>query len=230
VTRRRLLIPAAAATVAAALALTGCGGGGGGSADVQTAAAPVDASIPVASGATADQSAALAIADLGAVGPATAHGETLGGLGEFGTPHDAFRQQVSAQAPADTSTTSTTSTTPSGPTGATGTPVPPATPTTPGTTTAPAPTEPVQSPVALQADFDISGEPVEAREGDAIPPETQQFTVKTISAGEVVLQLNGGLLPDGSDTITLKEGRSITLFNATAGHNYRIKLVDVHTV
>jgi hypothetical protein len=191
----------------------------------------VDASIPVASGATADQSAALAIADLGAVGPATAHGGTLGGLAEFGTPHDAFLQQVSAQAPADTSTTSTT---PTGPTGATGTPVPPATPTTPGTPgtpgTTPAPTEPVQSPVALQADFDIPGEPVEAREGDAIPPETQQFTVKTISAGEVVLQLNGGLLPDGSDTITLKEGRSITLFNATAGHNYRIKLVDVHTV
>jgi hypothetical protein len=227
VTRRRLLIPAAAATVAAALALTGCGGGGGGSADVQTAAAPVDASIPVASGATADQSAALAIADLGAVGPAAAHGGTLGGLAEFGTPHDAFLQQVSAQAPADTSTTSTT---PGAPTGATGTPVPPTTTTTPGTPTAPAPTEPVQSPVALQADFDISGEPVEAREGDAIPPETQQFTVKTISAGEVVLQLNGGLLPDGSDTITLKEGRSITLFNATAGHNYRVKLVDVHTV
>jgi hypothetical protein len=108
--------------------------------------------------------------------------------------------------------------------------VPPATGTTPTAPTAPGPAEPIQSPVALQADFDISGEPVEAREGDAIPPETQQFTVKTISAGEVVLQLNGGLLPDGSDTITLKEGKSITLFNATAGHNYRIKLVDVHTV
>jgi hypothetical protein len=229
VTRRRLLIPAAAATVAAALALTGCaGGGGGGSADAPAATAPVDTSIPVASGATADQSAALAIADLGAIGSATSDGATLGGLGEFGTPHDAFRQQVSSQAPADTSTTSTT---PSGPTGVTGTPVPPATGTTPTTPTAPgAPAEPVQSPVALQADFDISGEPVEAREGDAIPPETQQFTVETIRAGEVVLQLNGGLLPDGSDTITLKEGKSITLFNATAGHNYRIKLVDVHTV
>jgi hypothetical protein len=112
----------------------------------------------VASGATADQSAALAIADLGAVGSATSDGATLGGLGEFGTPHDAFRQQVSSQAPADTSTTSTT---PSGPTGVTGTPVPPVTgtaPTAPATPTAPgAPAEPVQSPVALQADFDISG-------------------------------------------------------------------------
>ena len=66
-----------------------------------------------------------------------------------------------------------------------------------------------------------------AREGDSIPPETQQFLVKTVLASEVVLELSGGLLPDGTDTVTLKEGEAITLYNATAKRSYRIKLVDV---
>ena len=69
-----------------------------------------------------------------------------------------------------------------------------------------------------------------AREGDAIPPDTQQFVVERIDASSVVLKLEGGLLPDGTDTVELKEGDAISLFNATAGRSYRIKLVDVRTV
>ena len=33
--------------------------------------------------------------------------------------------------------------------------------------------------------------------------------------------------PDGTDTVTLKEGEAITLYNATAKRSYKIKLVDV---
>jgi len=100
----------------------------------------------------------------------------------------------------------------------------PATPTTPG----PDPgAPPAQSPRALEADFDISGEPVVAREGDAIPPDTQQFEVQSILVDRVVLKLVGGLLPDGTDSVTLAEGESITLYNTTAQRGYKLKLVDI---
>ena len=85
----------------------------------------------------------------------------------------------------------------------------------------------MQNPRAMEADFDVSGEPVVAREGDAIPPDTQQFIVQTIGTTTVTLELSGGLLPDGTDTVDLDEGESITLYNATAKRSYKIKLVDV---
>lgn len=69
-----------------------------------------------------------------------------------------------------------------------------------------------------------------AQEGDAIPPDTQQFIVSRIGANTVTLTLSGGLLPDGSDKVTLREGESITLFNATAKRSYKVKLVDVRAV
>lgn len=80
---------------------------------------------------------------------------------------------------------------------------------------------------SMEADFDVSGEPVVAHEGDAIPPDTQQFTVETIGASEVLLKLNGGLLPDGTDTVTLSEGEKVTLYNSTAKKTYQLKLVDI---
>ena len=81
-----------------------------------------------------------------------------------------------------------------------------------------------------EADFDIGGEPVVARVGDAIPPETQQFTVDRISLGSVVLKLNGGLLPDGSDTVTLKEGASLTLVNQTSRVTYKLRLLEIRKI
>ena len=239
--KRRHLV-SAAAVAATALLLAGCGGGGGGSSaggDVASA----DTSIPVASGVGADQSATLAISALGtagAVDPAAA-GQTLAGYDSFGSPHDAFAQQVKdttgagsgseantgATIPADTPINTDplvavpggTPTTQTGGTGTAG-----------GGTSDPSAGAPVQNPRALEADFDISGEPVVAREGDAVPPDTQQFIVDTIGATQVTLKLSGGLLPDGSDTVTLKVGESITLYNATAKRSYRIKLVDVQAV
>lgn len=229
-TRRHLV--SAAAVAASALLIAGCGGGGGGASAQGDVPAP-DTSLPIASGAGTDESASLAIASLGspgAVDPASLP-KTLAGYDSFGAPHDAFAQQVT-----DSSS--------SGSEPDTGTPLPADTPintdplvATPGDTTTttggtadPSTGAPVQSPRALEADFDISGEPVVAREGDAIPPDTQQFVVETIGATQVTLKLSGGLLPDGSDTVTLKEGESITLYNATAKRSYKIKLVDVRAV
>jgi len=238
VIRRNLT--AAAAAVAAAALLAGCGGGGGGG-DAQGDIPPPSAALPVATGVGADQSASQAIAALGAPGGVAVDevGATLAGYDSFGTPHDAFAQQVDPNASADGATTDAPTIpadTPingdpliavpdpaaggAGAGGANGGP----------TTTDPGAGAPIQNPLSLEADFDVSGEPVVAREGDAIPPDTQQFVVKTVSATSVVLELSGGLLPDGSSTVTLDEGESITLYNATAKRSYRIKLVDVRRV
>jgi hypothetical protein len=234
--RRHLGMAAGAASLA--LLLAGCagGGGGGGSAD-ESADAPLPAAtMPVASGAGPAESASLAIAALGAPGSVdtSAAGATLTGFDRFGTPHDAFGQQVDTTAssgseaiageapalPADTPIN-----------GDPLVPVPAGTGAVPSDPAAdPSAGVPVQNPVALEADFDISGEPVVAREGDAIPPDTQQFVVERILSDEVVLKLSGGLLPDGTDTVTLSEGESITLYNATAKRSYKLKLVDVRVV
>jgi hypothetical protein len=237
VTRRN---GAAAAALALALALAaGCGGGGGGdSADAGDAAPPVPA-VPVATGASPAESATQAIAALGVPGAVEpgAVGASLAGFETFGAPHDAFAQQVRDGSGSGSEATAGAGPPPGPPPingdplvampGGTGS-IPTGPGGEPGTGAVPPGEQPpVQSPVAYEADFDISGEPVVAREGDAIPPDTQQFVVDRVAAGEVTLKLSGGLLPDGTDSVTLKVGESITLFNATAGRTYRIKLVAV---
>ncbi len=233
---RRHHIAAIAAAAATAALLAGCGGGGGGG-DAQGDVPPPDASLPVASGAGPEQSAALAISALGSPGAVdpSAAGQKLAGYDSFGNPHDAFDQQVSestsASSEPDTAAAIPADTPINGdplvavPAG--GVPTTPASGGADPATADPGAGAPVQSPRALEADFDISGEPVVAQEGDSIPPDTQQFLVKTVLATQVVLELSGGLLPDGTDTVTLKEGESITLYNATAKRSYKIKLVDV---
>lgn len=244
--RRR--IAAIIAPLAAAGALAGCGGGGGGG-DAAAPAAPDTASASsnfVSQGVSADQSAAQAIQALGNPGAvdATRAGETVGGYDDFGTPKDIFVQQVKDATAGGAGGTNGAETAPgaipgvptvSPPYGTpSNTPVPPGTPGVPGATpTTPAtgvPGVPTSTPNSLEADFDVSGEPVVAREGDAIPPDTQQFTVKAIGSKTVTLQLNAGLLPDGKDTIALSKGESITLFNQTAQQKYKIKLVDIRSV
>ncbi len=237
---RRAGIALAAAATAVALALAGCGGGGGGgdTADTGGGAPPGQADIPPAQGAAPEESASLAVGSLGeppAVAPAE-RGQTLSGFDEFGTPQDAFRQQVRDNDPASASG--------SEPDDGEGAPPPPSVsgdplvsvPTdplpvgTPGPSGTPTPdpgAPPVRSPRTLEADFDISGEPVVAREGDAIPPDTQQFAVQRVLVDRVVLKLVGGLLPDGTDSVTLEEGESVTLYNATARRSYKLKLVDI---
>lgn len=245
--RRRIV--AIIAPLAAAGVLAGCGGGGGGgdASGGSTASLPTPeaASQFVSQGVSADQSAAQAVQALGspAAVDATRAGETVGGYGNFGTPKDIFVQQVKDGTGAGATGTNGAETTPgaipgvptvSPPYGTpSNTPVPPGTPGAPTTPTTPGtgiPGVPTTTPNSLEADFDISGEPVVAREGDAIPPDTQQFTVKAIGSKTVTLQLNAGLLPDGKDTIALNKGESITLFNQTAQQKYKIKLVDIRSV
>ena len=231
--RRRHLAPFAAAA-ATALMLAGCGGGGGGGGDAQGDVPPPDASLPIATGAGPQESAAQAIAALGAPGSVDASGlgRTLTGYDRFGTPHDAFEQQVDADAGSGSEPGTGSAPVIPADTPINGDPIVavPGDVTNGGTTPGGTPLDPsvpVQSPLALEADFDVSGEPVVAREGDAIPPDTQQFVVQVIGATSVTLELSGGLLPNGTDTVTLDEGESITLYNATAKRTYKIKLVDV---
>lgn len=82
----------------------------------------------------------------------------------------------------------------------------------------------------LRAELDIDGEIVVADEGDAVPPASQAFTVVSISAAAVVLRLEGGLLADGRDTITLALGEEVTLQNAVSGRASRLTLVGVRTL
>ena len=245
---RRLTL--AMAPLALAGALAGCGGGGDTAADTP-AADPVASSGAdfTSQGVSASASASQAAAILGApaaVDPSQI-GESVGGYDRFGTPKDVFEQQVRDEAAGGTngaeaapgSVVPTTTAVPvvSPP----GTVVPSisvggstATGTTPAGSAAPGPTGVptggVTIPNGLEADFDISGEPVVAREGDSIPPDTQQFTVKTIKAKSVILQLNAGLLPNGRDTVALDEGESVTLVNQTQRQKYRIRLIDVRSV
>ena len=150
---------------------------------------------------------------------------TLGSLTTFGQPRDAFIQIVGASTPASSPSTAATSTTSTGPiqlgSGATsavpggGTPKTPVTPTTPTGQT-------------LAAEFDINGEPVVAYDGDAIPPETQQFNVDSMTTGQVVLGLNGALLANGASTVTIKVGQTLTLDDQTANTTTVIHLLSVH--
>ena len=80
----------------------------------------------------------------------------------------------------------------------------------------------------LAAEFDINGEPVVAYDGDAIPPETQQFNVDSMTTGQVVLGLNGALLANGASTVTIKVGQTLTLDDQTAHTTTVIHLLSVH--
>ena len=67
-----------------------------------------------------------------------------------------------------------------------------------------------------------------AAAGDNVAQQAQ-FTVEKITAASVTLKLNGGLLPSGSDTVTLSEGESISLYNQTTSTLYKIRLMEIRT-
>ncbi len=213
-------------SVVAAITLTGCGGGGDSAASDPAAAAQQDianaqsgvAAANAATGARSGDSTPQAdVSFAGGVLGVPGSVETgrnatvLDNLDRLGTPKDIFRAQVTDAVAAPTTTAPAA--------GPVGTPEP--------TTTAPTTTTAAPEINPLQADFDVDGEPILAREGDSIPPDTQQFLVKTIAKGGVTLVLNGGLLPNGSDTLKLGVGQSIILKNQTAGESYRIRLAGI---
>ena len=211
-------------TVAAAV-LAGCGGGSSSSIDPAASATRAIGSAKnaatTADNASARSAGAVPQADVSFTGgvlgtpdsvDTTRNATVLGSLDRLGTPKDIFRAQVK-EAVNSGPTTNPTTTAPTSTT-------PTTTDTTPTTTAAP-------EINPLQADFDVDGEPILAREGDSIPPDTQQFLVKTIARSGVTLVLNGGLLPNGSDTLKLSIGQSIILRNQTAGESYRIRLAGI---
>jgi hypothetical protein len=225
------------------LALAGCGGGGGDSAE---APPPAGTTLPPAMGASPAQSAVQALAALGtpaAVDPAEAD-ETLARLDTFPLPHDIFDAKVKPAAEPETPTVPTVPTAPvvpvtptvpvvpsapTVPTAPTATvPTAPTVPTTPTTTTAEVADAP--SGAAKQdvvASLAISGEAVLAHAGDAVPPDSQEIVVESIDAGQIVLRLVRGLLPNGSDRVTLRVGQSMTLTDGLLGRTYTIKLLEV---
>lgn len=212
-------ISAVMVTLAAAGILAGCGGGSAPPASNDPASGAVDGTTTASAGSIDAASAAASLGTPDSVDVARA-GDSLDDLSSFGTPKEVFKAQVSDSAgnPPPTTTTGPTVGVPIGGPTTTG---------TTGTTSTPTTTAPVQAVNPLQADFDVDGEPVLAREGDSIPPDTQQFLVKKIAKGSVTLQLNGGLLPNGSDLLRLGVGQTITLRNQTAGESYRIRLAAV---
>jgi hypothetical protein len=158
---------------------------------------------------------------------------TLGSLITFGQPRDAFVQIVGATSTPGNSQSfgATSTTTPTSPIslGSGATSAVPSSGGTPSTTT---PTTPVTGTtptgITLAAEFDINGEPVVAYLRDAIPPETQQFTVNSMTTAQVVLGLSGALLASGASSITIKVGQTLTLDNQTAHTTTVIHLLSVH--
>ena len=68
------------------------------------------------------------------------------------------------------------------------------------------------------------------REGDAIPPDSQEFRVERLSSKAMTLKLTAGILPDGSDTFTLRVGRRVTLYDQGERRTYRLRLNAVRRV
>jgi len=237
--RRRRLAPALAVlALGVAGVAAGCGGGGGGGTPA-VSAAPV---VPTPA-APAGLSAADAVAALGTLAPpddATLL-SSVGSYDRFGPIRDPFKPLVIAIQPTTTPTTGV----PVPTTGATGVVVPPVTglplipglipgtttpgTTTPGTTTG-GTTVPPATPNPLEADVDVSGEPLVVREGDAIPPDSQEFRVEKLTTKAMTLKLTAGILPDGTDTFTLKVGRRITLYDQGERRTYRLRLNAVRRV
>lgn len=81
--------------------------------------------------------------------------------------------------------------------------------------------------LALRADLEFGGVTVTARAGDAVPPGTQRFTVVSITATEVVLRLDGAVLPDGGDVLTLELGQEVSLQDPVSGATEHIALVGI---
>jgi hypothetical protein len=161
----------------------------------------------------------------------TAPAGTLGTLITFGQPRDAFVQVVGAASTSGNSLSFGSTTTKTSPislgSGATS-----AVPSTGGTSPTTTPTTPVSGTTptgqTLAAEFDINGEPVVAYLRDAIPPETQQFIVNSMTSTQVVLGLNGALLANGASSVTIKVGQTLTLENQTANTTTVIHLLSVH--
>jgi len=186
---------------------------------------------------------------LGAYPPADPKAPTMAGYDEFsrsraGTVFMEPASLVAAKAAAEkaaaestssssTSTSSPTdgatipnpsggSTTPSSPT--TSAPSPSPTGTTP--TPSPTPTAPKTAKEAT-ASMKVDGAPVIAKAGTQIPSTSPLFTVSAIQADKVVLKLNEGKFPGGTNTVDIAGGASVTLSNPSTNKTIVIEVVSI---
>ena len=136
---------------------------------------------------------------------------------------------TSPVAPSPTEATTATSTTTATPTTTTTAPTPaptiplPTSPATTPTTTTPAPTTPAQSTVALATNG--ACEIVEVKH--AFPAATPLFQLVSIAPDGLSVQIGiaGGSLESGQATVTLTNGKPLTLVNTADGIRYTLELL-----
>jgi hypothetical protein len=128
--------------------------------------------------------------------------------------------------PTDTTPTATTPTTPTTPTGD-GSPPAGTTPasTTPTTTTptstSPTSTTPVSATVAISVNGVVSHVSVD----DTFPSTAPVFRLVSYAKGTAMIGIVGGSYESGDQTLTLQQGKPVTLQNQTTGTRYKIELI-----
>ncbi len=112
-------------------------------------------------------------------------------------------------------------------------------PTAPPATTPPVTTPPVTAPpatappasskpkVPTAATISINDVPEVVQVGGPFPKATPVFSLVSIKADVVQIGIAGGSLEDGSPTVPLKLGATVTLMNTADGTRYVLKLVSI---
>ena len=115
--------------------------------------------------------------------------------------------------------------------GSTPTPTPTPTPSSPGATPVGGvvPVTPTAgSPsVAGSAVISVNGVQETVAAGGEFPKDSPVFRLVKVVGGEARIGIAGGALASGSPTVTLHQGKAVTLVNTADGTRYELKLVSV---
>jgi hypothetical protein len=149
--------------------------------------------------------------------PAPLSGQ-LAALTQF-TSKDPFRQQAATATVPEAGTVTTTPTAPATPTA----------PTTGGTTGGgsftPGTTTP--GPAPTLATLSVNGVEMAVTVKTDFPVDSPYFTLVSMTTTTVKIGIAGGSLANGSNTVTLKKGKPLTLMNTADGTRYVIVFVSV---
>jgi hypothetical protein len=105
-------------------------------------------------------------------------------------------------------------------------PAPGLTPTSPGSPG----TKPPPLPTPTQAVVSVNGAPAELLTVGSdfpLPPAEALFHLVSLTPGKARISIVGGSYADGSATVTLRRGRTLTLENTADGTRYELKLLWV---
>lgn len=141
---------------------------------------------------------------------------------------DPFSQQVSArpQAPAveptvEPDAAAPTPVLPPAPAGAGGSPAP-------GTSAEPSPTTPTTTPTRpTSAVISVNGVRATISVGATFPEDEPLFELVAATAKTVKIGIAGGSLTGGAATVTLEQGKKVTLMNTADGTQYELVLVSL---